>query len=108
MEVPEGKWQRAPGKGSKVTPAALAVLGLAAASSAAETHGCYTINGQPAYSDGARVMAARGLPFADYWVRHDGDWGLAGSSDTQGNVYGRRPNLAQRGLLYASSGWLRR
>jgi hypothetical protein len=97
----------ATGKGSKMTPAALAVLGFAAASSA-QAHGWYTINGEPASSDDAQVMAARGLPFADYWVRHDGDWGFADSTDVQGNVYGRRPSFAERGLLYASSGWLKR
>jgi hypothetical protein len=82
------------GEGYETSPAALAILGW------------YTINGQPASSEDARVMAARGLTFADYWVRKDGDWGVAGSRDVQGNIYGRRPDLAERGLLYASSEWL--
>ncbi len=69
--------------------------------------GWYTINGRPASSEDNRVMAQRGLPLADYWVRNGGDWGIAGSTDVQGNIYGRRPNLGERGLLYASSGWLR-
>ena len=51
-------------------------------------------------------MAARGLPIGDYWVRNDGDWGIMGDPDVQGNVYGRRPSLLERGLLYAPREWL--
>ena len=94
------------GKGSKMTPAGLAVLGFATAAVAAEAHDWYYINGQPASSEDALVMAARGLPFADYWVRNDGDWGLAGDTVVQGNIYGRRPGLAERGLLYSRVEWL--
>ena len=54
----------------------------------------------------AGVMAARGLLFGDYWARNSGDWGFAGSQDVQRNIYGRRPTLGERGLLYSTSKWL--
>ena len=95
------------GTGSKMTPVGLAVLEFATAVSVAGAYEWYYINRRPASTDDARIMAARGLPFADYWVRNDGDWGVAGESDVQGNVYGRRPALSERGLLYSPAEWLR-
>ena len=92
--------------GSKLTPAALAVVGLATVAYSAKAHEWYSINGVQAAPADAGVMAARGLPIGDYWVRNDGDWGFAGHPDVQGNVYGRRPDLLERGLLYAPREWL--
>jgi hypothetical protein len=92
---------------SKLTPAALAVVGFATAAYPARALEWYSINGVPATPEAAGVMAARGLPIGDYWVRNDGDWGIMGDPDVQGNVYGRRPSLLERGLLYAPREWLR-
>jgi hypothetical protein len=95
----------AAGNGSRLTPAMLAGFGFAPAVSAASGQE-YSINGQPVSVEDAGVMAARGLPFGDYWVRNSGDGGFAGSQDAQGNIYGRRPTLGERGLLYSTSKWL--
>ena len=46
--------------GSKLTPAASAVFGE-----------WYSINGGSASPEDGEVMAARGLPFGDYWVAGD-------------------------------------
>ena len=46
-------------------------------------------------------MGAGGLTFADYWVRSVGGWGFAGDTVVQGNIYGRRPSLAERRLFYS-------
>jgi hypothetical protein len=91
---------------SKLTPAALAVVGFATVASATKAHEWYSINGEPASPEEGGVMAARGLPLGDYWVRNDGDWGFAGNADVQGNIYGRRPSLSERGLLFSPSKWL--
>ena len=93
--------------GSELMPAALAVFGFATVVSDAKTEESYSINGEPASPEDAEVMAARGLPFGDYWVRNDGDWGFSGNPDVQGNIYGRRPSFSERGLLYSPIEWLR-
>ena len=46
--------------GSKLTPAASAVFGK-----------WYSINGEFASPEDGEVMAAKGLPFGDYWVASD-------------------------------------
>jgi len=92
--------------GPKLAAAALAAVGFATAADPAMARESYSINGSPAPPEAAVVMAARGLPFGDYWVRNDGDWGFAGDPDVHGNVYGRRPGLLERGLLYAPREWL--
>ena len=46
--------------GSKLTPAASAVFGE-----------WYSINGESASPEDGEVMAAKGLPFGDYWVASD-------------------------------------
>ena len=96
----------APSNSLKLTTAALAFVGFATAAYPAKAHEWYSINGVPASPEAAGVMAARGLPIGDYWVRNDGDWGIMGDPDVQGNVYGRRPSLLERGLLYAPREWL--
>jgi hypothetical protein len=46
--------------GWKLTPEASAVFGK-----------WYSINGKPASAEDGGIMAARGLPFGDYWVSSD-------------------------------------
>ena len=60
----------------------------------------YYINGQPASPAMAQAMAARGLPYGNYWLQANGNWGLEGNPDVVGNIYGRRPSLSERGRLY--------
>ena len=79
---------------------ACALLGFLAFGSAAHAQDWYFINGAPASPDVAQQMANRGLPFGNYWVQPNGNWGFAGNADVQGNIYGRHPSLSERGLLF--------
>jgi hypothetical protein len=92
--------------GLNMASAVFEVPGFGTSASAARPQELYSINGEPASREDGAVMAGRGLPLGDYWVRNDGNWGFAGATDVQGNVYGRRPDLAERGLLYSRSEWL--
>jgi hypothetical protein len=82
-------------------------FGLVATVSASSAQDWYYINRQPASLDIAQVMAARGLPFGYYWLQPNGNWGVEGSSDVVGNIYGRRPSLSERGRLYGPGELLR-
>jgi hypothetical protein len=82
-------------------------LGVLMISPTANAQNWYYINNQPASPDVARVMAGRGLPFGYYWLRNNGNWGMVGSSYIMGNIYGRRPSLSERGLLYSPGELLR-
>jgi hypothetical protein len=85
---------------SKLAAWLLAGFGLVATLSAARAEDWYFINRQPAPVSVAQAMAARGLPFGYYWLQPNGNWGFEGNSDAVGNIYGRRPSLSERGLLY--------
>ena len=78
-----------------------AALGFLAAASAANAQNWYYVNGQPVSPIVAQALAARGLPFGHYWLRKNGNWGIAGNANVVGNIYGRRPSLSERGLLYS-------
>jgi hypothetical protein len=80
---------------------------ISALGAGANAQGWYFVNNQPASLEVAREMAARGLPFGRYWLQPNGNWGFAGSADAVGNVYGRRPSLSERGLLYSPGELLR-
>jgi len=82
-----------------------AALGFLAAASAANAQNWYYVNGQPVSPIVAQALAARGLPFGHYWLRKNGNWGIAGNADVVGNIYGRRPSLSERGLLYSPANW---
>jgi hypothetical protein len=85
----------------------VAAFGLVATASAASAQDWYYINRQPASLSVAQAMAARGLPYGYYWLQPNGDWGFEGNSDVVGNIYGRRPGLSERGLLYSPGELLR-
>ena len=85
----------------------LTALAIAGASSAATAQNWYFINGRPAPSGTAQIMAERGLPFGYYWLQPNGNWGMAGSAGVMGNIYGHRPSLSERGLLYSPGELLR-
>ena len=82
-------------------------FGVLAVSSAASAQNWYYVNNQSASPEVAQLMAARGLPFGYYWLYPNGNWGMAGSSDVVGNIYGHRPSLSERGLLYSPGELLR-
>jgi len=82
-------------------------FGMLTISTAADAQGWYYINNQPASPEVAAAMAARGLQFGYYWLDANGNWGMAGSSDVRSNIYGRRPSLSERGLLYSPGELLR-
>jgi|SRR5215467_13680809 len=82
-------------------------FGVLTISTAADAQGWYYVNNQPASPEIAAAMAARGLPFGYYWLNANGNWGMAGSSDVRSNIYGRRPSLSERGLLYSPGELLR-
>jgi hypothetical protein len=82
-------------------------LAIAAAAPVANAQNWYFINGQPAPPSTAQMMAARGLPFGYYWLQSNGNWGMVGSQYVMGNIYGRRPGLSERGLLYSPGELLR-
>ena len=92
---------------SKPIALGAAALGFVAAGSVANAEDWYYINRQPVSPNVAEQMAARGLPFGYYWLQDNGNWGIAGNSDVLGNIYGRRPSLSERGLLYSPGELLR-
>jgi len=92
---------------SRLAVLLLAGFGLVATMSAASAEDWYFINRQPASINVAQAMAARGLPFGYYWLQPNGNWGFEGNSDAVGNIYGRRPSLSERGMLYAPGELLR-
>ena len=83
------------------------LLGFFAAAPAADAQVWYYVNGRPATLYEAQWMAARNLPPGSYWRQNNGNWGVAGDPDALGNVYGRRPSLSERGLLYSPGELLR-
>lgn len=85
---------------SKLVVWLVAAFGFIATISAARAQDWYYINRQPASLSVAQVMAARGLPYGYYWLQPNGNWGFEGNSDVVGNIYGRRPSLSERGILY--------
>jgi hypothetical protein len=84
----------------KLMASALAFLGFLTTESPAQAQDWYYINGAPASLDVAQRMANRGLPFGNYWLQPNGNWGFGGDADVQGNIYGRHPSLSERGLLF--------
>jgi hypothetical protein len=96
-----------PSNRSKPIVRAMVVFGFLAIGSTADAQGWYYVNNQPVSADVARQMAARGLPFGNYWLQGNGNWGFANSSDAVGNVHGRRPSLSERGRLYSPGELLR-
>ena len=81
--------------------ALVVAFGVVATMSVANAQAWYYVNGQPVSRGVAVQMAARGLPFGYYWLRPNGNWGVVGNPDVLGNIYGHRPSLSQRGLLYS-------
>ena len=79
----------------------VAAFGFVTTVSVARAQDWYYINRQPAPLSVAQAMAARGLPYGYYWLQANGNWGFEGNSDVVGNIYGRRPSLSERGLLYS-------
>ena len=92
---------------SKLIALCAVALGVLAPSSVVGAQSWYYINNQPASPSVAQQMAARGLPFGYYWLQNNGNWGVAGSSDVIGNIYGRQPSLSERGRLYSPGELLR-
>jgi hypothetical protein len=86
---------------------ALAFLAIAAAATKADAQDWYYINGEPAPPDVAQQLVEKGLPFGYYWLEPNGNWGVAGDADVQGNIYGRRPSLSERSRLYSPGELLR-
>lgn len=82
------------------TLAAMVALSFIATVAVANAQSWYYVNGQPVSPAIAQLLAARGLPFGYYWLRPNGNWGIAGNSDVVGNTYGRRPSLSERRRLY--------
>ena len=76
-----------------------AFLGLTVLAPTVPPHDWYFINGEAATQPVALQMAARGLPFGDYWLHGNGNWGMAGSADAMGNIHGRRPSLSDRAAV---------
>jgi hypothetical protein len=87
--------------------AVMAALGFLATGPVANAQAWYYVNGQPVSPGVAQQLAARGLPFGYYWLQNNGNWGVVGNADVVGNIYGRRPSLSQRGLLYSPGELLR-
>ena len=85
---------------SKLVIRLVAAFGFLPTISAASAQDWYYINRQPASPSVAQAMVARGLPYGYYWLQPNGNWGFEGNSDVAGNIYGRRPSLSERGLLY--------
>jgi hypothetical protein len=88
--------------------ALVAALGFVATGSVVEAQSWYYVNGAPAPPEVAEQMAARGLPFGYYWLQPNGNWGVQDNPDALGNIYGRRPSLSERGLLYSPGELLNR
>lgn len=72
------------------TVAFVAMLAFAPAALRAQIY--YTINGQPASPGLSYMLAARGLPFGNYWLRQNGDWGVIGSFYPIGNIHANAGN----------------
>ena len=92
---------------SKLIALVAVALGALATGSVANAQGWYYVNNQPASPSVAQQMATRGLPFGYYWLQNNGNWGVAGSSDVIGNIYGRQRSLSERGRLYSPGELLR-
>jgi hypothetical protein len=84
-----------------------AALGFLATFSVANAQDWYYINGQPASLSWAQAMAARGLPYGNYWLHSNGNWGFEGNPEVVGNINGRQPSLSERGRLYSPGELLR-
>jgi hypothetical protein len=87
-------------KRSKLIVCLAAAFGFAANISVASAQGWYYINRQPAPLPVAQLMAARNLPFGNYWLQANGNWGFEGYPEAVGNIYGNRTSLSERGRLY--------
>ena len=89
----------------KTLAASSLALGIAATAAPAAAQ-YYTLNGQTPPPSVAQYMAANGLPSGDYWLTNQGYWGVMGSNEPLGNIYGgsasSRPHrsLSERGRLY--------
>jgi hypothetical protein len=70
---------------AKLAAVAVAAF-LAIAPNAARAQVFYTVNGQPAPPNLSQFMAANGLPFGNYWLHQNGDWGVVGSMYPLGNI----------------------
>ena len=73
-------------------PAVAVVAFLAIAPYAARAQVYYTINGQPAPPNVTYFLASHGLPFGNYWLNQNGDWGVVGSMIPLGNIYANGGN----------------
>lgn len=85
----------------------VAAFGFVATVPAARAQDWYYINRQPASLNVAQAMATKGLPHGYYCLQPNGNWGFEGNSDVVGNIYGRRPSLSERGILYSPGELLR-
>ena len=81
--------------------AAAAVVAVTTIYRDAEAQGWYIVNGQPAPPALAQYFAARNLPYGQYWLQQNGNWGFVGNPDTVANLNGRRPSLSERGMLFS-------
>ena len=78
-----------------------AALGVVVICSTAHAQALYIVNGSPAHPAIAQYFAGRNLPSGYYWVNNNGNWGFAGDATVVGNLYGQRPSLSERRMLFA-------